>query len=205
MSSEKFIVAICGFEGSGKDTIAKILVDKYGFTKLSFASILKDVVALLFGWDRSLIEGDTIESREWREKVDEFWSTELGVSGFTPRLALQLIGTNLFRKHFNNNIWTIALKKKILCLDRVVITDCRFENEMLFLKSLDCKFSLIHVFRELHPSYLDYKNCLIDSIEGLHESSYSFSRFQFDFEIENKSTLEKLEHCVDSYVSMILN
>ena len=67
------IVGICGLIGSGKGTVADILVEQ-GFTKVSFADKLKDGVSTIFGWDRSLLEGDTDESRDWREQADEFWT-----------------------------------------------------------------------------------------------------------------------------------
>lgn len=145
----ELIIGICGFEGSGKDTFANALVTRYNFTKLSFSSILKDVVSSLFGWDRQMLEGDTQESREWREKVDEYWDTELGIPGFSPRVALRTIGTDVMRNHFNPNIWMIALKKKILSLKRVVITDCRFENEVEFLRNLNSNFNLVHIYIEI--------------------------------------------------------
>jgi hypothetical protein len=68
------IIGLCGAQGSGKDTVANILISEYGFVKLTFASTLKDVVAILFSWPRDLLEGLTEESRLWRETVDDFWS-----------------------------------------------------------------------------------------------------------------------------------
>ena len=65
------IIGICGLIGSGKGTVADILVEEHKFEKISFADKLKDGVATVFNWDRSMLEGDTKESREWREKVDE--------------------------------------------------------------------------------------------------------------------------------------
>lgn len=61
------IVGICGLIGSGKGTVADMLVGEFGFTKISFADSLKDAVAAVFGWPRNLLEGDTDESRSWRE------------------------------------------------------------------------------------------------------------------------------------------
>ena len=58
------IIGICGLIGCGKGTVGDILVDDYGFTKLSFADKLKDGVATVFNWDRAMLEGDTVESRE---------------------------------------------------------------------------------------------------------------------------------------------
>jgi dephospho-CoA kinase len=60
------IVGICGFAGSGKDTIAKVF-EEHGFRIMSFADILKDVVSLMYGLDRDLLSGKTTESRVWRE------------------------------------------------------------------------------------------------------------------------------------------
>ena len=64
------IIGICGFIGSGKDTIADYLVNLHGFRRESFANSLKDAVAQIFGWDRIMLEGRTKQSREWREQRD---------------------------------------------------------------------------------------------------------------------------------------
>ena len=69
------IIGICGLIGSGKGTVADVLVDQ-GFKKVSFADRLKDGVSTIFGWDRAMLEGDTDESRQWREQRDDFWSAE---------------------------------------------------------------------------------------------------------------------------------
>ena len=70
------IIAICGFQGSGKDTLADILVNNYGYTRVSFAGAVKDVAAVIFSWDREMLEGRTKESREKREEIDEWcWQT----------------------------------------------------------------------------------------------------------------------------------
>jgi len=39
------VVAISGWKRSGKDTAANYLVDEYGFTRVAFADVLKDMVA----------------------------------------------------------------------------------------------------------------------------------------------------------------
>ena len=53
------IIGICGFIGSGKDTIADYLVNLHHFRRESFANTLKDAVAQVFGWDRTMLEGRT--------------------------------------------------------------------------------------------------------------------------------------------------
>ena len=87
------IIGLCGFAGSGKGTLADFLVENHNFRKISFATKLKDVASVMFGWDRDLLEGITDESRAWREEVDENWSNELEQE-VTPRIVLQLFGTN---------------------------------------------------------------------------------------------------------------
>ena len=49
------IIGVCGFIGSGKDTIADYLTNFHGFRRESFAGSLKDAVAQVFGWDRTML------------------------------------------------------------------------------------------------------------------------------------------------------
>ena len=79
------IVGFVGFIGSGKDTAADYLVNFHGYRRDSFANTLKDAVACVFGWDRTLLEGRTKEAREWREQVDLWWAERLGMPNLTPR------------------------------------------------------------------------------------------------------------------------
>lgn len=131
------IIGICGLIGSGKGTVADILVENHNFEKLSFADKLKDGVASVFDWDRDMLEGDTDRSRIWREKKDEFWSNETGMS-VSPRLVLQLFGTDCMRNGFYDGIWVSLVKKQILENPDTnwVIPDVRFPNEVKMIQSV---------------------------------------------------------------------
>lgn len=147
------IVAITGSAGSGKDSLANIVINnsKEKWVKLSFASHLKDVVALLFGFDRAMLEGDTPEHRALREQPDKFWSKKMG-KDFTPRQALQKIGTDLLRNQLYQNIWVDSLEQKLKNIDcNVLITDCRFKNEIEMLKNLNATF--VRMEFEEKPDY----------------------------------------------------
>lgn len=135
------IYAVVGFIGSGKGTVGDYLVNERGFIQESFARTLKDVVAVLFGYPRDMLEGNTPESREWREQVDEKWARLLGIPDFTPRWALQHIGTDIFRKHFNEDMWLLTMQARLEDYgDKdVIITDCRFRNEIAFVQKMGGK------------------------------------------------------------------
>jgi hypothetical protein len=130
------IIGICGLIGSGKDTIADYLQNIYFFRRESFAHTLKDAVAHIFGWDRELIEGRTRESREWREQVDSWWAERLNMPHLTPRYVLQVWGTEVARRSFHDDIWIASLENKLRKThDDVVISDCRFPNEIKAIKA----------------------------------------------------------------------
>ena len=131
------IIGICGLIGSGKDSVADILVQEKNFKKISFADKLKDGVATVFGWDRSMLEGKTSNSRDWREEKDDFWSAELG-KDISPRLVLQLFGTECMRQGFYDGIWVSLVKKHIIDNPKqnFVIPDVRFPNEANMIKSI---------------------------------------------------------------------
>jgi hypothetical protein len=129
------IIGVCGFIGSGKDTIADYLVNVHEFRRESFANTLKDAVSAVFGWDRTMLEGRTKQAREWREQVDTWWSKRLD-RAITPRWILQYWGTEVCRKGFHDDIWIASLENKLRnSSDDVVISDCRFPNEIKAIRN----------------------------------------------------------------------
>ena len=92
-------------------------------------------MAAVFGWDRDMLEGRTRESREWREQADPWWTERLGMT-VTPRLVLQVWGTEVARKSYHDDIWIASLENKLRKThDDVVISDCRFPNEIKAIKA----------------------------------------------------------------------
>jgi hypothetical protein len=189
------IIGLCGAQGSGKDTVANILISEYGFVKLTFASTLKDVVAILFSWPRDLLEGLTEESRLWRETVDDFWSGKLSIPSFTPRKALQMIGTDLFRIHFNNDIWISIVENNIGVMLKnnpnmnIVISDCRFANE----------FTLIKQFSDSHIITILRENNSTNKIA--HSSETEWVNYNFDAILQNDNSIDDLKSNLKSLLS----
>ena len=150
----KKIIALTGCAGSGKDTTANYIIKNYdNWEKGSFACTLKDAVSAIFGWDRKMLAGDTPEDREIRETKDKYWSEKFGYD-VTPRIILQKFGTDCLRNYLHKNIWVDSLEKKIKDTNKnIIITDCRFKNEIEMLKSLGATF--IRVTRDTLPEWFE--------------------------------------------------
>jgi hypothetical protein len=201
------IIGICGFIGSGKDTAADYLVNFHEFRRESFASSLKDAVSNIFGWDRELLEGRTKQSREWRETKDEWWSNRLG-KDITPRYVLQYWGTEVIRQGFHDDMWIASLENKLRSSeDSVVITDCRFPNEIKGLKEQGAK--VIWVQRGVTPHWYiiaeqanagDRKAKSWLERHGIHASEYSWAGTKFDAIIDNNGTIDSLYNQIKNLV-----
>jgi hypothetical protein len=130
------LIALVGFIGSGKDTVGRHLVETHGYQDLAFASALKDALCAIFGWERDMIDGKTPQSRAWRDRVDLWWATRLGIPHFTPRWAMQNVGTDCLRKHLHDDLWIARVERDISALSNglmpseIVVTDGRFPNEL---------------------------------------------------------------------------
>ncbi len=169
------IIGFVGFIGSGKDTAADYLVNFHGFRRDSFAATLKDAVANVFGWDRTLLEGRTKESREWREQEDAWWSERLG-KPITPRYILQYWGTEVCRNGFHSDIWIASLENKLRkTADNVVITDVRFTNEIKSIK--DAGGKVFRIKRGPDPSWYEYA---VNFNQGPTNMRWSLSKMQLD-------------------------
>lgn len=189
------IIAINGLIGCGKGSIASYLREKHGYTILSFADSLKDVCSTVFGWDRKLLEGDTVESRVFRENPDPFWSEYFGKE-WTPRYALQIIGTELFRYGLDLFIWAAVAQKKIESApdQKFVIPDLRFDNEAEMIRDLGGQIWNVRRGPEPEwvPTALYEPHLMTDRYPHIHISEWSGVKLQYDHIIFNNSTLEDL-------------
>jgi len=208
------IVGVCGFIGSGKDTIADYLCTHHKFKRISFAASLKDAVAAIFGWDRELLEGTTKSSRQWREQVDPWWSERLG-KDITPRWILQYWGTEVCRQGFHDDIWVASVENKLRqAKDDIVITDCRFANEIKAIK--DAGGITVRVSRGDEPEWysaaVEYNKgpngnpmwalskAKLDKLK-VHASEYSSVGLKYDYYLDNNGTIDELHN----HISQLLD
>lgn len=192
------LIGIVGFAGSGKGAVSDILVQKHNFTKISFADSVKDAISTIFGWSRNLLEGDTKESRNFRETKDEWWSNKLGYD-VTPRHMLQLMGTEAGRSVFHNDIWIHVAAKRCENVENVVIPDTRFQNEIDFIRNAGG--FIVRVTRDKDPGW--FETARKHNREGIlemhlkypnvHVSEWSWIGNQFDYHIDNKGSMIVLE------------
>ena len=199
------IIGVCGLIGAGKDTIADYLVNIHQFRRESFANTLKDAVASVFGWDRDLLEGRTRHSREWREQQDDWWTDRLGMP-ITPRWVLQYWGTEVVRRSFHDDTWIASLENKLRkTTDDVVISDCRFPNEIRAIKQAGG--IVIRVHRGPEPDWYRFAEMVNRGPErnlewsfaktqldkfNIHASETAWIGTDFDAVVDNNSSMDHL-------------
>lgn len=194
------LIGLVGFIGSGKGSVGDLLDHVHNFTQDSFAAPLKDAVATIFGWNRQLLEGITKESRDWREKPAAFWSKAFD-KPFTPRLALQLMGTEAGRNVFHQDIWVTSLLNRYSQRGGdTVITDVRFKNEFQAVQKADG--IIVRVRRGEDPEWFHTAFCAnkgntaaIEEMKGLgiHQSEWDWIGLPVNHTIYNDGSLADLE------------
>jgi len=207
------VIALLGFIGSGKGTVADYLVSTHSFNSDSFAAPLKDACAAIFGWQRDLLEGDTDISREFRETVDVYWSKKLGITKFTPRLALQLVGTDIMRNNFHRDIWMNSMEYR-LCKQRgnAVISDARFTNELEMVKQ--AQGQVLWVRRGELPEWYDLARAakqgdcsamkqMTETYSNVHRSEWDWAGWNPDHVVYNTGTKEELHRQIDQVLEAI--
>ena len=201
------LIGLVGFAGSGKGTVADFLITEKNYTKLSFADPVKDCISIIFGWDRDLLEGDTDESREFREKVDTWWSNKLEKE-ITPRKMLQIMGTEAGRNSIHKNIWIHVLEKNLEKYDNVVISDVRFTNEMFFIREMH-GFN-VRVKRGKEPEWFDIareanqKNTPENMKNfNVHYSEWAWIGHPYDYELSNDASLETLQVNIENMLKVL--
>ena len=136
---DPLIIAFAGLAGTGKDTAAAHLVQRYGFVQAAFADPIRSMALILME----------------EAGIDDAWLTERALKespmpglGVSARALLQTLGTEVGR-HLSPDLWTRHMGLRLgleACSykdelwppqpvhDRIVISDCRFENEAQWVK-----------------------------------------------------------------------
>lgn len=179
------LVGLCGFAQSGKDTTAEHLVTR-GWTRVAFADTLREVLYAL----NPIIEGhyypegDGVLLERVVEIVDRKGWDVAKVEHPEIRALLQRLGTEAGREIIDQQMWVRKGEEKIeRAGGPVVITDCRFPNEVNMVRRR--KGTLIWVSREGI------------SAVNTHASEHSVTQADCDLTIWNDGTIQDLYDEVD--------
>lgn len=184
------IIGITGAAGAGKDTIADILVEEYGYYKLPFADTLKDSVCALFDVTRPWLDiwknDPEIRIKIERMGIDE---EEIVIRSFSVREFLQRYGVEAHRDVFGEGFWIRAWDEspKDRTHANFVIPDVRFENEAAFIRNVGCQ--IIHVVRGQQP----------DDAWRTHVSESGIPEQYITHVVRNNGTLEELRENIISW------
>jgi len=187
------LVGISGVKGSGKDTIADILVEDFGFTKIAFADDLKLSVGQTLNITRSDIdEWKNIEHIRVVVENKKAPSTHLVDLSF--RELLQRWGTEGHRHVFGTDFWVEQLFRRNLDWKKdFVIPDARFFNEIEKIKSF---FGSTIILVEGRATSSD---------SHASETEFLNNRDEFDAYIENSGTLDQLRETVHNLMRVRYN
>jgi hypothetical protein len=202
MNSFLSIILVSGRKNVGKDEFAKYIIKKCNDKNirtfiLRFAEILKDIVALLCGWDRKKLDGLSPEDRLWRESPDEFWTKKLG-KVITPRGMLEYVGTEMIRNMIHVNFWVYNVQKRIDEIQKkhlnekivIIIPDCRFYNEFYeTLREYRDKLFTIHIKSKRNP----FNNTKRELIFGILQKVRDEHELYKNFEKINKAAEKIIE------------
>ena len=120
------VIGLTGYAQSGKDTLASILVEKYGYIRVAFADKIRD---FLYGINPMVACSPTGYLRDLVNLVG--W--DKAKQEPQVRRLLQDLGISA-RELIDENIWVTTALKHVGKDERVVVTDVRFENEAMMIK-----------------------------------------------------------------------
>jgi len=164
------IIGLTGYARSGKDTVAKILVDSYGYKRIAFADKIRE---LLVEINPILENGHTLN-----EMLKEYgW--EVTKARREVRRLLQDTGIGA-RVIFGENFWIQQALRQVHFQENWVITDVRFSNEASAIK----KYDDAQLWRVERPG--------VGAIND-HVSESQLANFDVDQTILNSGSVEDLE------------
>jgi hypothetical protein len=115
----------------------------------------------------------------------------------TPRYVLQIWGTEVARRGFHDDIWIASLENKLRkTTDDVVISDCRFPNEIAAIRRAGGR--VIRVYRGPEPAWYGVAQAANQQAQpnasskilselGVHASETAWIGTQFDAVIDNNA------------------
>jgi len=184
------IIGLTGYAQSGKDTVAKILVENYGYTRVAFADKIRE-----FLYETNpMYDSMAGEPVFVKAKVDRDGWENAKKSPHIRRL-LQNSGVAA-RKIFGEDFWVNQVFKDIDPSSNIVITDVRFSNEAEAIK-------LITQFTGIGSQVWRIKRIGVDAVNA-HVSESQMDDYPVDQIFTNNSSIEDLELMVKTRMTALV-
>lgn len=175
------LVGISGYAQSGKDTFAQVLVQNYGFTRMAFADLLRQVLYTL----NPIV--DPIVGFRVHDFVDDYGWDYAKQNVPEIRRLLQRMGTEAGRDLLGEDLWVNAAFATMNPSLDYCIPDMRFPNEAA--RVVDNGGITVRINRE---GIVPVNN---------HPGEVALDNWSFDYVVDNNSTIDYLEEVADSIVS----
>lgn len=179
------ILGLTGRARVGKTTLAEELELRNGFVIKSFATPLKHGLSVMTGLDPRYFTDPMLKN----QIIPSF--------GTTPRLLMQRVATDAIRT-ISPNFWVVRmrqeLRKDIYQNVKIVIDDCRFENEVQLIRDLGGQ--IIHLKRnqsEEEDSHISERPLAV------RENDLSIQSGDYGLSFTYNVLMEKIYNEISSY------
>lgn len=169
------VIGLSGYAQSGKDTIGVALEQK-GFQRAAFADRIREG---LYALDPMLAHDTRVV-----ELVDSYGWEHAKTSQPEVRSLLQKLGSEVGREILGENVWVDLTLKNAPDGAKIVVTDCRFENEAAAIKRLGGQ-----MWRVRRPGYTPVNS---------HPSETALDNWEFDQVFDNDGSIEQLHSKVNA-------
>ena len=203
------VIGLAGHKGSGKDTLGDHLGSyintegkREAFT-IGLADPLKLYCAQEYGLDLTTCHADdhtkntTLSPVAWntmpKEIQERFEHTKADTTNMTYREVLQIVGTELGRDKYGENVWINKFVDSVASIKSdkpitIIVTDVRYDNEAQFIMDNGG-----HVVRIIS----DYK--AVD----MHVSEMGVSRYNYEVEGKGKASLKASKQDIETLYGYI--
>ncbi len=159
---------------------------------------MKELCINVIGLDREYVYGtdeqkNTFTDVQWdnmplsiRFKYRNSWYSWLRSGPMSIREVLQVVGTDIFRRMFDDQIWVKALFRKSRGdVDYVIVPDVRFPNE---LKAVEAQGEVLRIVRDT-------------DFEDNHASETALDDYSFEHYYVNNNSLQVLESFLEQWMN----
>lgn len=199
------------FPRAGKSTIAKYLVERYDYTRVSFADPLRRIC-------KNVLANMGLSKTDINYYLNIDKSAIIQGTNTTGRQLMQFTGTQYLRHQLTPDYWVKAWAKTVEdlraqgCL-RIVCDDMRYPNELALLRSYyACTIGITR--RAAQPEKWVAPHALgsiINKTPGLNQLFYPYhcsdnqiKLKDMNFIVSNNGTIEELQYDVVTKVLMLV-